>query len=154
MDKDDGNADQASAIRAVAAIIAGNDGRKAASGYKGAVVNISIDLAISGSLQTQIEIAESKGKSVVVAAGNEGIDASSLSAPGPCKYEETICVGAINEAYALTRFETGGFNYGSRLNSFAPGKNPDSYDNKGDKVGGMDGTSFASPYVAGIVAAY
>ena len=154
VDKDDGNAEQASAIRAVAGIIAANDGRKGASGYKNAVINISIDLAISGSLQTQIKTAESKDISVVVAAGNEGIDASSLSALGPCKYEETVCVGAIDEAYALTRVETGGSNYGSRLNSFAPGKNLDSYDNKGDKVGGLDGASFASPYVAGIVAAY
>jgi serine protease len=115
--------------------------------------------------QAAIDGAMSRGTTVVVAAGNYSIDAGSYS-PASCK--GVITVGATNKGGARASYS----NFGATVTLSAPGGEdtgvaPDyglvwSLGNSGttkpdaspagDRMVGMEGTSMASPHVAGVVA--
>ncbi|AOG29260.1 S8 family peptidase [Cutibacterium avidum] len=109
------------------------------------------------SYQRAIDDARSRGTTIVVAAGNESMDAS-LSTPGNCR--GVVVVGATGQTGSQSYFS----NYGSTVDVSAPGGDDRTGDlilstvNSGTKTpespayGYMEGTSQATPHVAAVAA--
>ncbi len=121
------------------------------------IVNMSLGYvgACSAYEQDAITKVTNLGVLVVVAAGNENIDASKF-APASCK--NAFTVGATNNVGARSAYS----NFGTTLALSAPGGDPAgavlSTLNTGtttpmaDSFGGYTGTSMAAPHVAGVAA--
>ena len=121
---------------------------------QGATV-INMSLGGQGLSQTQrdaILYALAHDVSVVVAAGNE---AEEIYNKYPASERDVLTIGASSKKKPLTDFS----NFGVELDLVAPGQNIystlprklDMMDGKRDGYTSMDGTSMASPFVAGIV---
>ena len=133
------------------------------------VVNMSLifysstSKAASG-LKKAIDNLLSKKVIVVVAAGNERVNVGSGGTKGwPASLTQVITVGAtdINDAIAQYNASYSGSNYGSVIDVFAPGKDVPVWivykNGNGTRYNARTtyyGTSFAAPYVAGVVAQY
>lgn len=121
------------------------------------VINMSLggEGACGPSTQAAINFAVSAGVVVVVAAGNDNVDAS-LHQPANCA--NVIVVGATTRAGAKANFS----NFGTTVDVSAPGGGDGSFIastyNNGttgpttEAYIGMQGTSMAAPHVAGTVA--
>jgi subtilisin family serine protease len=119
---------------------------------KPAVVNMSIGGGKTQSINDAVAASISSGLTFVVAAGNNNADACSYS---PASTASAITVGAtdIRDARATGWYNGQGSNYGSCLDIFAPGDSIVSSSNSGDTNSqSMNGTSMASPHVAGAAA--
>jgi subtilisin family serine protease len=111
-----------------------------------AVANVSMGGAASSALNAAIAALVAKGVTVVVAAGNKGIDACKAS---PASAPNVISVGATNKEGALARYS----NFGPCVNIFAPGFEVTSAWHTSDSATKtLSGTSMASPSVAGLAA--
>jgi serine protease len=131
--------------------------------YPAKVINMSLggESSPSQALQEVINAAADKGVVIVVAAGNSNIPASQFS---PCNQQRVICVGATRFNGRRSSYS----NYGSGVDVMATGGEtaedlngdgkPDGVlstilDDSGQPVWAYyQGTSMASPHVAGIVA--
>ena len=112
------------------------------------VLNMSLGGDAFAPLDDAVAAATASGVTVVVAAGNWDEDACDYS---PARAPSAITVGATDVADTRAWFS----NWGSCVDLFAPGVAVKSASNNGDKATEyMDGTSMASPHVAGIVARY
>jgi serine protease len=117
------------------------------------VINMSLGGEGSCDLLTQnaIDVATAKGTVVVVAAGNDNSDAANFS-PASCNH--AISVGALSRAGGRASYS----NYGPRVDVSAPGNAVLSTVNTGAQGPGAatyeayQGTSMATPHVAGVVA--
>lgn len=105
------------------------------------VINMSLGGGFSQALNLAVEQATKLGILVVVAAGNENKDACSGS---PSSSPHAITVGALNKMSQLAYFS----NWGKCVDVFAPGVSILSTVKGGTAY--MDGTSMASPHVAGV----
>lgn len=108
-------------------------------------------------LATIVANVEASGIFVSVSAGNSGSGCSSVSAP-PAIYAESFSVGAISSTNTLASFSSRGPStfYSPNLlkpNISAPGVSVRSATNASDtSFGTLNGTSMASPHLAGVVA--
>ena len=148
----------AKSVRLVPVRILGCDGSGASSnviagldwilknGSKPAVVNMSLGGAASSSLDSAVENLYNNGYVMVVAAGNSNTDACTSS---PARTSNAITVAATDNSDTRASYS----NYGSCVDIFAPGSQINSSwigSNTATKV--LNGTSMATPHVAGVVA--
>lgn len=113
-----------------------------------AVANLSLGGGTSATLDAAVRRSIAAGITFVVAAGNEGVNASRTS---PARVTEAITVGATDKSDRSPNWS----NFGSALDLFAPGVSITS-DWKSSDTGTYtgDGTSFSAPHVAGAAALY
>ncbi|MCZ1177817.1 S8 family peptidase [Acinetobacter pittii] len=116
------------------------------NGKKPAVVNMSLGGEANTSLDSAVENLFNNGYVMVVAAGNSNTDACSTS---PARVSKAITVAATDNTDTRASYS----NYGSCVDIFAPGSQINSSwigSNTATKV--LNGTSMATPHVAGVVA--
>ena len=109
------------------------------------VINMSLTGAFSSTLNTAVQNCINAGIQVICAAGNEGIDAGTLS---PANSTAVITTSAYDSSKTRPNWS----NYGSVVDTFAPGSLVRAA--WGDSTTSyflVSGTSFASPLVAGII---
>ncbi|WP_070321127.1 S8 family peptidase [Streptomyces alboniger] len=113
-----------------------------------AVANMSLGGGASTSLDNAVKNSIADGVTYAVAAGNEGVNASSSS---PARVPAAITVGATGSNDARASWS----NYGSVLDIFAPGVSIKAGWHTGDTATNtISGTSMATPHVAGAAAIY
>ncbi|HAV2934564.1 TPA: S8 family peptidase [Acinetobacter baumannii] len=116
------------------------------NGKKPAVVNMSLGGATSSSLDSAVENLYNNGYVMVVAAGHSNTDACTSS---PARVSKAITVAATDNTDTRASYS----NYGSCVDIFAPGSQINSSwigSNTATKI--LNGTSMATPHVAGVVA--
>ncbi|HJW46373.1 MAG TPA: S8 family peptidase, partial [Lysobacter sp.] len=117
------------------------------------VINLSLggSGACGTTTQTAINGAVGRGTTLVIAAGNDNVNVSNAS---PANCANVIAVGSITSTGARSSFS----NYGTLIDIAAPGSNILSTLNAGTTTPGAEtyasynGTSMATPHVAGVVA--
>jgi len=116
----------------------------------GVVINISLGApnAEWKSIKDAIKTATAAGVFVAVAAGNDAKDAKNFS---PASSPDACVAGASDIADNIASFS----NYGSTVSVFAPGVDiMSTYNIAPNSTTTMDGTSQASPHLAGLAAYY
>jgi subtilisin family serine protease len=131
---------------------------KKAAGVNLRVINISYGGYFSSqAYKDALEEANTAGILVVIAAGNDGSnDERNVGFPSGYKTPNLISVGALTRNNTRATFS----NYGSLVHLFAPGANVPTTSSRASPPSGYiapyyrytDGTSFASPIVAGAAA--
>jgi subtilisin family serine protease len=110
------------------------------------VVNMSLGGPVVAALDDAVVRLTNAGTAVVVAAGNENVDACGGS---PSRVPDAITVGATDQSDIRASFS----NYGSCVDFFAPGVSiPSAYYTGSTVYAYMSGTSMATPHVAGAAA--
>lgn len=111
------------------------------------VISMSLGGGFSSSLNSAVNAAvQSSNIAVVVAAGNENVDAATTS---PASALAAITVGAMDPNGQASSFS----NYGSVVDIFAPGRNIQSaWIGSNSATRTISGTSMAAPHAAGVVA--
>jgi hypothetical protein len=112
---------------------------------------ISLSLGSTGDdpyTRQAVQYALDKGSIVVAASGNDGCNCMLY----PANYPEVIAVGAQNSSNQRSSFSS----YGSNLDLVAPGEDMitstwSPSNQTSAYVGGVAGTSFATPYVSGLL---
>ncbi|KAH8599095.1 peptidase S8/S53 domain-containing protein [Bisporella sp. PMI_857] len=107
------------------------------------VLNMSLALPTNQAINAAIEAAYNLGVLTVVGAGNDGKDASTRS---PASAPFAITAGAIDWTNTRPTWS----NYGPLVDIFAPGVRIPSLWNKEGIESVNDGTSMATPHVAGL----
>jgi len=113
-----------------------------------AVANMSLGGGYSATENNAVNNAVAAGVVFAVAAGNENTDACTKS---PASATDALTVAASTSADARSSFS----NYGSCVDLFAPGSSITSSTNDSDtSTASWNGTSMASPHVAGVAALF
>jgi subtilisin family serine protease len=110
----------------------------------GVVVNMSLGGSFSQGVNSAAAAISQAGLFLAVAAGNEAANAANSS---PASEPSACTVGASDERDQIASFS----NFGRAVDVFAPGVDIEST-LPGGQTGSLDGTSMASPHVAGLAA--
>lgn len=130
---------------AMSGIIAAMDWIAANRRYP-SVANLSLGGSYVQAMNDAVTRLTNAGVPVVVAAGNENVDACGSS---PASAPDAITVGATDQSDVRASFS----NYGSCVDFFAPGVSiPAAYYTANNTYVYMSGTSMAAPHVAGAAA--
>ena len=109
---------------------------------------MSLGGGFSSAINTAVANAIADGVSFVVAAGNDNVDACTVS---PASAPAALTVGATTYTDARASYS----NWGTCLDLFAPGSQVlSTYATSDTALHVENGTSMASPHVAGVVATY
>lgn len=128
-------------------VIAGMDW-VAGNHSKPAVANMSLGGGASTATDQAVTRMRNAGVTVVVAAGNENQNACNVS---PARSSAAITVGSTTSTDARSSFS----NWGSCVNIFAPGSSiTAAWHTSNTALNTINGTSMASPHVAGVAALY
>jgi len=115
---------------------------------KPAVANMSLETTFSRTVNDAVSASIRSGVTYVVAAGNDGDDACRYS---PSAVQEAIVVGATNSTDQRVAYS----NFGTCVDILAPGEGVKTIWNTTPATYTYaSGTSFASPFVAGVAATY
>ncbi|MFD5827126.1 S8 family serine peptidase [Lentzea sp. NPDC060358] len=116
-----------------------------------AVANMSLGGGASAALDAAVETSIASGVTYAVAAGNSNADACTTS---PARTPNAITVGATDrDDVRPTDWSSGGSNFGSCVDLFAPGDDITSASNASDSATRvLSGTSMAAPHAAGVAA--
>ncbi|HUR78953.1 MAG TPA: S8 family serine peptidase [Acidimicrobiales bacterium] len=110
------------------------------------VISMSIGGASSATLQNAVDYAADRGVILVAAAGNDGAN-NSVDFPGA--YPNVIAVGALTSSKDRASYSDGG----PQLDIAAPGSNVlSTYTGSNAAYSTLNGTSMATPHVAGALA--
>lgn len=112
------------------------------------IVNMSLGSSTgSSTLELAVNRARDAGILLIAAAGNSGQQGGSNNIGYPARYAAVMAVGAVDHQYNRASFSS----YGAELEIMAPGVGINStYLNNGYRS--LNGTSMASPHVAGVAA--
>ncbi|KAM4058679.1 subtilase family protein [Hirsutella rhossiliensis] len=109
-----------------------------------AVINMSLGGSYSALFNLAVETASESGVISVIAAGNEGEDASDVS---PASAPSAITVGAIGVNWTMADYS----NYGPVVDIFGPGsKITSAWIRNNTDTNTISGTSMATPHVVGL----
>lgn len=123
------------------------EGIRAAATLGAQVINVSITSRDTPALRSAVEFALGKNVVIVAAGGNDGT--STGTGPFyPASYPGVLSVGAVDESGALAPFS----DRKSRVAVTAPGVNVTSAFPGGYQQDDLTGTSYATPFVSGVVA--
>lgn len=120
--------------------------KQAASSGHPSVASMSLGGSASTAVDSAVASLTGNGVHVVVAAGNDGVDASNTS---PARAPSALTVAASNITDTRADFS----NYGAPIKVFAPGVNVTStWIESHNATEILDGTSMAAPHISGLVA--
>lgn len=131
-------------------VAAGIDWVRGQHGTNGgpSVISMSLGGGASSTVDNAVNNCINAGVTVVVAAGNDNLDAINYS---PARVANAITVGSSTSTDARSSFS----NYGSVVDIFAPGSSIYSaYYTSNTAYATMSGTSMATPHTAGVAALY
>jgi type VII secretion-associated serine protease mycosin len=112
------------------------------------VINVSVQAPDEPDLKAAVEYAQQKDVVIVAAAGNVEQGEGKGSPAYPAEYPGVIAVGAASPDGKKSDFSNGV----TRISVTAPGAAITSTWTGGGYLTNLDGTSFAAPYVSGVVA--
>lgn len=139
--RDDGTGSASNIISGINFVV-----QQAVLSNRPSVINLSVTTPASRAVDSAVSNAVSFGIHVVVAAGNDNVDASLLS---PARADAVITVGATDINDQRASFS----NFGPDVDIWAPGVEIISLGiTSNNALKTLDGTSMATPFVAGLVA--
>ncbi len=153
---DDGSGDISNILRAIDAVVTWKRNNLPKKNNK-IIINMSLgtvldfnndfinSISISNSFNTVINNAIANNISVVVAAGNDNTDANIFS---PANILNAVTCAASTKENQKAYFS----NWGNIVDIYAPGQEINSYDITTNSYSLMNGTSFSSPIITGLLA--
>ena len=109
-----------------------------------AAINMSLGGSYSASFNQAVDSASSSGVLSIIAAGNDGSNASNTS---PASARSAVTVGALNSDWSIASYS----NYGTVLDIFGPGTGIlSAWIGSSTATNTISGTSMATPHIVGL----